>query len=520
MNCLGRLSRDSGHMRVPDPPHMITGMILVMHSSCLPAPFAIDSRAPFLCNNRHVKAMPRFGGSDQRRLDFARRNRSSAHDGEDGGGRRRQDKCEGGERNRQRHRLRDGARRQRRGQTGQRAEQRGGGEPDRGSGGRLARGQRKAARDDRARADPYQGEARNAQRESGLNADQSEAQGRNSERYDDETKVADAKANRVGVEAQRSLTGGKERRPQTGNGRQLRRFLAQQQRRPQRRREFRRDRDPDHNAEPKESRREGQSASPPRPDRRRSGKVTPRRAMVSAAGKREHERGENAGRPGRRAGGDQTAEDRAERHAGRRRGVQPGQNRAAKPALDPRPLSVHENVNHAAEEPREDQGDGDRSLARRVEQRTQRCAKHDRRDGERLINTKTMRERTTRRHRDEIGPGVDGQKNAECRRVNAGASQNRARGAAPKADADTEGEEHRGDGHLQRTAHGGGAGRRERAQKSVGAPPSALRRATKAVSASRRSISTGGGTKSRKRSATMRSAASTAGGEPASRQVS
>ena len=29
MNCLGKLSRDSGHMRVPDPPHMITGMILV-----------------------------------------------------------------------------------------------------------------------------------------------------------------------------------------------------------------------------------------------------------------------------------------------------------------------------------------------------------------------------------------------------------------------------------------------------------------------------------------------------------
>ena len=31
MNCLGRLSRDSGHMRVPDPPHMITGVILATH---------------------------------------------------------------------------------------------------------------------------------------------------------------------------------------------------------------------------------------------------------------------------------------------------------------------------------------------------------------------------------------------------------------------------------------------------------------------------------------------------------
>jgi hypothetical protein len=27
---LGRLSRDSGHTRVPDPPHMITGMIFAM----------------------------------------------------------------------------------------------------------------------------------------------------------------------------------------------------------------------------------------------------------------------------------------------------------------------------------------------------------------------------------------------------------------------------------------------------------------------------------------------------------
>src|SRR5271170_7415300 len=32
MNCLGRLSRDSGHMREPDPPHMITGRILVILS--------------------------------------------------------------------------------------------------------------------------------------------------------------------------------------------------------------------------------------------------------------------------------------------------------------------------------------------------------------------------------------------------------------------------------------------------------------------------------------------------------
>jgi hypothetical protein len=32
MNCLGKLSRDSGHMRAPAPPHMITGLILVVMS--------------------------------------------------------------------------------------------------------------------------------------------------------------------------------------------------------------------------------------------------------------------------------------------------------------------------------------------------------------------------------------------------------------------------------------------------------------------------------------------------------
>jgi hypothetical protein len=37
MNCLGRLSRDSGHMREPDPPHMITGRILVILVSALAA---------------------------------------------------------------------------------------------------------------------------------------------------------------------------------------------------------------------------------------------------------------------------------------------------------------------------------------------------------------------------------------------------------------------------------------------------------------------------------------------------
>ena len=202
-------------------------------------------------------------------------------------------------------------------------------------------------------------------REAGLDADQREAGRCDRERGDDDAKVAGAKTNRVGVEAQRSLAGGKERRAEAGNRRQLRRFLTQQQRRPQRRRQFRRDRDADHDAYPDQSRREGQSASPPRPDRRRSGKVIPRRTMVGDAGKRERQRGKNAGRPRRRARGDQTAEDRADRHAGRRRSVQPGQDRAAEPALDPRAFGVHEQVDHAAEESGDDQGDRDPSFARR-----------------------------------------------------------------------------------------------------------------------------------------------------------
>src|SRR6202046_5919832 len=45
MNCLGKLSRDSGHMRVPDPPHMITGLNLGIHSPGWRVAIAIASRA-------------------------------------------------------------------------------------------------------------------------------------------------------------------------------------------------------------------------------------------------------------------------------------------------------------------------------------------------------------------------------------------------------------------------------------------------------------------------------------------
>ena len=129
--------------------------------------------------------------------------------------------------------------------------------------------------------------------------------------------------------------------------------------------------------------------------------------------------------------------------------MQTRQDRAAEPALDPRALGVHQEVDDAADESRDDQSDRDPSLARGVEQRAQSRAKEDRRDGERLIDAKTMRDRPARRHGDEIGAGVDGQENAERRRIDAGANQDRARGAAPEAGADAEGEEHRGDRGMQ-----------------------------------------------------------------------
>src|SRR5260370_33841732 len=45
MNWLGRLSRDSGQTRVPVPPHMITGRILLINSPRSPAPARPTARA-------------------------------------------------------------------------------------------------------------------------------------------------------------------------------------------------------------------------------------------------------------------------------------------------------------------------------------------------------------------------------------------------------------------------------------------------------------------------------------------
>ena len=174
---------------------------------------------------------------------------------------------------------------------------------------------------------------------------------------------------------------------EAGNRRQLRRFLAQEERRPQRRRQFRRDRDADDDAEPDQGGSERQSAPPRRPDRRRGGTAIARRAIIGDAGAGERQRGENSSRPGRGTGRDQAAENRADRHAGRRCGVQPGQDRPAEPPLDPGALGVHGDVDDAAEEPRDDQGDGDLGLARGVEESAQSARRRRSRSPARRVRT-------------------------------------------------------------------------------------------------------------------------------------
>ena len=59
MNCLGRLSRNSGHMRVPEPPHMITGRILVIGLSRSGRRRRKTPPARPLCMRGADKAMPR-----------------------------------------------------------------------------------------------------------------------------------------------------------------------------------------------------------------------------------------------------------------------------------------------------------------------------------------------------------------------------------------------------------------------------------------------------------------------------
>ena len=178
----------------------------------------------------------------------------------------------------------------------------------------------------------------------------------------------------------------------------------------------------------------GASDNPFRPDAPTgdgAGRIAARRAIVGDAGAGERERGQNAGGPGRRAGGDQAAENRAERHAGGRSGMQPRKDRAAEPPFDPRAFGVHGDVDDAPNESRRDKGDGHPRRARGVEDRAQSRAEHDRADRKRPLDAETVAERSAGRHGDEIGAGVDGENDPERRRVDPGARQNCARGAAP-----------------------------------------------------------------------------------------
>jgi hypothetical protein len=58
MNCLGKLYRDSGHMRVPDPPHMITGKILVI--KCPRVPGIVSPKAGVFWTKTGVGRNPRY----------------------------------------------------------------------------------------------------------------------------------------------------------------------------------------------------------------------------------------------------------------------------------------------------------------------------------------------------------------------------------------------------------------------------------------------------------------------------
>ena len=76
MNCLGRLSRDSGQTRVPEPPHMITGRILLIRlSMARKAP----NNQPAFCAKPAAEATPALYASLAARVPArpAQRNHSA-----------------------------------------------------------------------------------------------------------------------------------------------------------------------------------------------------------------------------------------------------------------------------------------------------------------------------------------------------------------------------------------------------------------------------------------------------------
>ena len=218
--------------------------------------------------------------------------------------------------------------------------------------------------------------------------------------------------------------------------------------------------------------------------------ISPRRPMIGDAGECERERGE---KPAAQA----PSWRRSNCRGSRRAPCRPMQRRGAGPIGRPSlrsiraPSAFMRMSTTPPRNPADDQGDRDPSFAWGIQQRAQRRAKEDRRDGERPLDAEAMRKRTARRHGDEIGAGVDGQEDAERGRVNAGADQNRAGGAAQGRPRRRRRRTPRRPRHARARLRESPGGARS-AQNSVGAPPSALRRATKAVSASRRSASSGG----------------------------
>ena len=329
--------------------------------------------------------------------------------------------------------------------------------------------------------------------ETTLRGDDRKSGGGDRERSEDDPLVAEPEPDDIGIEAQRRLAGGKKRGPETGDRRKSRRLCAQQDGRPERGRRLGGNRDADDDAEPDQGRREGEASRrrrQPNPGRLR---LAHGGAAIGKTGRGKSERGGEPRRPRRRAGDDQAAENRSDRHPGRRRPMQAREDRPAEAPFDPGAFGIHGHVDDAAEKAGPDQNPADRRRGPCVQERAQGRSERYRADHKDLSYAEGMGERAARRHRDQIGGRVGGKNHAEGGGIDVSARENRARGAAPKADADPEREKHSGD----RRVHASGIARRNLRgygfQKSVGAPPSALRRATKASSASRRSGSNGGG---------------------------
>ena len=292
--------------------------------------------------------------------------------------------------------------------------------------------------------------------------------------------------------------------------------------RPHRCREFRRDRDADHDSKPDQSRREGQSASLYRLD------LQPEWARIGPQprdGKRRQRRRAQTRRERRppmvlalnhqiklprMAPTAMPADAAACRRA----------KSADRAALDARALGVHE----AGRRPRRGIPRRSGRSATRLRSRHRAAASAARKmiaeNKSALIDAKTMRDRPACRHSDEIGSGVDGQETPERPRLHAGANQDGGRGARPEA-----GRRCRRRRTSRRLRHAGACGIRPTVRATQSAAQ-VRRRAAFFVAAgdeggqrSRRSASSSGATKSRKWSATRRPAASTAVGEPASRQA-